>query len=70
MRGAGWIVSGLVALFMAFDAVAKILRVAPVVEASTKLGVPAGAIPVLGIVLLVCTVVYAAPRTAILGRSS
>jgi hypothetical protein len=64
---AGRIVSGLVVLFLTFDAVSKIIRVAPVVEASEKLGVPADTILGIGVVLLVCTVIYAIPQTAILG---
>ncbi len=64
---AGRVLSGLVILFLVFDAVTKILRVAPVVEATEKLGLPGGTIPGIGVVLLVCTAIHAFPRTAILG---
>ena len=63
----GRIITGLVLLFLAFDAVTKILQIAPVVEATTQLGVPADAVFGIGILLLVCTAVYAIPRTAVLG---
>ena len=40
---------------------------APVVKASEKLGLAPGPVVVIGIVLLTCTVIYAIPKTAILG---
>jgi hypothetical protein len=64
---AGWIITGLVILFLAFDGTAKIIKIAPVVEASEKLGVPQHAIVGIGIVLLACTAIYAIPQTAVLG---
>jgi len=67
MFWAGWIISGLVMLFLAFDGVTKIIKVAPVVEASEKLGIPPHTLLAIGIVLLACTTVYSIPRTAVLG---
>jgi hypothetical protein len=64
---AGWIITGLVVLFLAFDGVTKIIKVAPVVEASEKLGVPQHTLLGIGIVLLTCTAIYAIPQTAVLG---
>lgn len=63
----GAIITGLVVLFMAFDGVTKIIRLAPVVEACEKLGLGANSIVGIGIVLLICTTIYAIPKTAILG---
>ncbi len=63
----GRVLTGLVVAFLLFDAATKIIKVAPVVEASAKLGIPTSAIPAIGIVLLTCTAVYVVPRTAILG---
>jgi hypothetical protein len=40
---------------------------APVIEATTKLGYSEDVILPLGVVLLVCTVLYMIPRTAVLG---
>jgi hypothetical protein len=67
MLWAGGIVTTLVVLFLAFDAVTKIIRVAPVVEASEKLGLPPYTILGIGMVLLACTVIYTIPQTAVLG---
>lgn len=63
----GRILSGLVVLFLLVDAVMKVVEAEPVIEASTKLGVPLGAIRGIGLTLLVCTVLYAVPHTAVLG---
>ena len=64
---AGSIISTLVVLFLLFDGVTKVLQVAPVMEASAQLGIPATVVPGIGIVLLICTVVYVVPRTSVLG---
>lgn len=64
---AGRIMSGLAILFLAFDAVGKLLRLAPVIEGSTQLGYPARVVFGLGVVLLVCVVTYAIRSTSILG---
>jgi DoxX-like family len=65
--GAGAALTGLVALFLAFDGITKLLRVAPVVEASQKLGVVPELVAGIGALLLACTVLYLVPRTAMLG---
>ena len=64
---AGWIVSGLVILFLVFDGGTKVLKVAPVVEACERLGLTASMAGGIGSVLLVCTALYALPQTAVLG---
>jgi ABC-type transport system involved in cytochrome c biogenesis permease component len=64
---AGRIMSGLMALFLLFDAAGKLLRLQPVVEGTAKLGFPTGVIVPLGVVLLTCVVLYLIPRTALLG---
>lgn len=63
----GRAISLLVVLFLVFDGVTKVMRVAPVLEASARLGYPVNTIVGIGIVLLVCTLVYAIPRTSFLG---
>ena len=57
----------LVVLFLAFDGITKVLRVAPVMEACQKMGISPDMAIGIGLLLLVCTAVYAIPRTAILG---
>ncbi len=59
--------SGLVAAFMVFDAVIHLMKPAPVVEAFAKLGFPIRLAVPLGIIELVCVVLYVIPRMSILG---
>jgi len=64
----GWILSGLVIAFLLMDAIMKLLALPVVLEASAPLGF-AGADMArgLGLVLLICTLLYIAPKTAVLG---
>jgi hypothetical protein len=64
---AGRILSGLAVLFLAFDAVGKLLRPAPVVAGTTQLGYPGSVILPLGLIQVVCLLAYLLPRTAPLG---
>jgi DoxX-like family len=65
---AGWVISGLVIAFMSMDAAMKLLALPVVLETSEALGFTgADTARGLGVVLFVCTLLYAAPRTAILG---
>ena len=63
----GRVLSALAVLFLALDGVMKVLGMAPAVEATTQLGYPADRVAGLGVLLLVCLVVYVVPRTAVLG---
>lgn len=63
----GRVLSGVAVLFLAFDAVVKVLQLPVAVEGSKKLGYPAGTVLILGIVQLVCLAAYLIPRTRILG---
>ena len=63
----GRILSVLVVLFMVMDGVMKLVKPAPVMQATARLGFPDSAITTIGIVLLGCTFLYAIPRTAIFG---
>ena len=67
MLWTGRIMSYLPALFLLFDAIGKLVKPAPVVEATVKLGYPESVVVPLGIVLLVCTLLYLIPKTAVLG---
>ena len=64
---AGAIMSGLAVLFLLFDSLGKLMQVSQVIQASVQLGYPESAVPVIGIILLVCVVAYAVPRTSVLG---
>ena len=68
LRITGWVVSGLVIAFMLMDAIMKLLALPVVLEAGSALGLPGVDMARgLGILLLLCTVLYAAPRTSVLG---
>jgi hypothetical protein len=67
MLWTGYILSGLVTAFMLFDATIKIMRLPAALEGTGRLGYPVSVVMPLGVVLLVCTVLYAIPRTTILG---
>jgi len=60
-------ITTLVTLFMLMDGVMKLFKPAFVVEATVRLGYPESTIVGIGAVLLICTVLYVIPRTAILG---
>jgi hypothetical protein len=63
----GRILTALAGLFMIFDGVAKLFMPAQVVQASGRLGFPLGITPGVGVLLLLCTLVYLIPRSAVLG---
>jgi hypothetical protein len=64
---AGRILSGLVVLFLAFDATMKVFALRPAVEGTVRLGYSASTIPVIGMVEVFCLAVLLWPRTAIIG---
>lgn len=64
---AGIVCTALVALFLVFDTSLKVLRLAPAVEGTTALGYPAESVIWIGVIELVCLVLYLVPRTAVLG---
>jgi hypothetical protein len=63
----GWGMSGLMILFMLFDSVSKLALERHVVGATTQIGYPLDVIRPLGAIGLACTLLYAVPRTSILG---
>src|SRR4051794_4669366 len=64
----GWILSGLAIAFLLMDATMKLMALPVVTEAGGPLGFPGAATArELGALLLVCTLLYVAPRTAVLG---
>lgn len=63
----GIAISALVGAFLVFDAVGKLLGFPQVKEGTAALGFPAQQAVVMGIVLSVCVILYAIPRTAVLG---
>jgi hypothetical protein len=63
----GRVMSGLAILFLIFDGVTKVIKVPAVLQASAQLEYSVRLIPIIGIILLFCTLLYAIPRTSILG---
>jgi len=66
---AGRILSGAVIVFLLLDAAIKLVPIAPVIESMAQLGYPATASFArgIGVLTLVCTLLYALPRTAAVG---
>ena len=64
---AGRIVSTLVVLFCAFDGLMKVIKEPHVIAASAEFGFSNNEMVLIGVLMLACTVLYAIPRTAILG---
>ena len=63
----GVVLSVLLGAFFVFDVVGKLLQPASVVEATEKLGFDATQATVMAIVLAVCVILWAVPRTTVLG---
>lgn len=69
MLWTGRVFSGLVILFLIFDAVIKLIPVSEVLSSMRELGYPVSIDMArgLGLLLLICTALYVWPRTALLG---
>jgi hypothetical protein len=67
MAWAGWGMSGLMIAFMLFDSLSKLALERHVVEATARIGYPLEVIRPLGAIALTCTLLYAIPRTAVVG---
>lgn len=63
----GRILSGIAVAFLLFDASGKLMRVAPVLEGTVKLGYPEHTVFPMGVLLLVGVILYVMPKTSVLG---
>jgi hypothetical protein len=63
----GRVLTGFCAAFLLFDALGKLLMLAPVVEATQKIGFAVGVIRPLGLVLALSTLLHLLPRTQLVG---
>ena len=65
----GRVLSGIAVLFLLFDGAIKLVPIQPVTDSLRELGYPAtdSFARFLGVVTLLCTALYAWPRTALLG---
>ena len=66
-RWVGLALSWLAVLFLLFDSTGKLLQVQPVIDGTLQLGYPRDSVFGLGLILLSCVLVYAVPRTSVLG---
>ena len=67
MLWVGRVISALMIVFMLFDGGIKILKLPAAVEGTVRLGYPASTVQPIGVIALVCVLLYAVPRTSILG---
>ena len=65
----GRVLSGIAVLFLTFDGIIKLVPIQPVTDSLRELGYPASDsfARFLGVITLICTALYAWPRTALLG---
>ena len=63
----GRILSGIVSAFLLFDGAMKLLKPSFVLKATIELGYPESTIIGIGVVLVLSTLLYLIPRTAIFG---
>ena len=64
---AGRIISALMVLFLLFDSGLKVMKLAPAVEATARLGYPVSLVLAIGLAELICVLLFVIPRTSILG---
>ncbi len=67
MKWAGFVLSGLVVAFLVMDTAMKLMQLDVVKTTMVELGWPADMALPLGIIMMVCTVLYVVPQTAVLG---
>jgi hypothetical protein len=68
MKIAGWVLSGLVALFLAIaSALPKFLGMDAALESMEVVGWPVKYLVLIGVIEVVCMVLFLIPRTALLG---
>lgn len=66
-RWAGYIITTLVVLFLLFDCTIKLLNLPVAVDGTVVLGYPASVVVPLGILQLICLIIYLIPQTSVLG---
>jgi len=64
---AGCVLTSIAGLFLLFDGACKLFNPSFVVQASQRLGLPVDLAPGIGMLLLICSLLYLIPRTAVLG---
>ena len=67
MKITGWVLSILAILLLLADGFAKLIKPEPVIQATLQLGYPESTITTIGILVIICTIIYAIPRSAFIG---
>ena len=67
MLWTGRVITIISVLFLVLDGGMKVFKAKASIDGSVQLGWPATGVQPIGIVLLICTLLYVIPRTAILG---
>jgi DoxX-like family len=63
----GRVLSTLAIFFLSFDSIIKVLKLPVAVESTVELGYPENVVAGIGIVEIVCLLLYAIPRTSVVG---
>jgi len=63
----GYVLTGIVSLFLAFDTVLKVGQFTPAMEGTIVLGYPASRVAPIGLIELLCLALYLIPRSSVLG---
>lgn len=67
MLWTGRMMSGLLVAFMLMDSVIKLILIQPVIDTMTQMGLPVAMARPIGAIELTATLLYAIPRTSVLG---
>jgi hypothetical protein len=67
MKITGWVFSVLAILLLLADGFAKLIKPEPVIQATLQLGYPESTITTIGVLAIICAIIYAIPRSAFLG---
>ena len=64
---AGYVITALVVLFLIFDCTIKLLNLPMAIDGTVVLGYQASVVVPLGILQLICLIIYLIPQTSVLG---
>ena len=67
LRRTGWILSGMAIAFMIVDAGGTLFAIEPLKKATLEIGYPLDLMWLIGVLSLICLVLYAIPATCVLG---
>ena len=67
MKITGWVFSSLAILLLLADGFGKLIKPEPVIKATLELGYPENTITTIGILVIICAIIYAIPRSALIG---